>query len=180
PEHLLCYGRLDVYQKGLDVLLEAYGRLRSRLPSPPRLVIAGRGDRDRVAAAVAASGLEGIRLEAPVDRDRVLALMGRAHALLMPSRFEGFPVVPLEAMAAGLPVIATSVGGLAEIVPGDAGVLIPPEDAGALTDAMTRLLGDPAALEVMSERGRRAASRFTWDRVAARHAGFLEAVAGAG
>lgn len=178
PVHLLSYGRLDVFQKGLDLLLDAYGRFRDGHPSPPPLVIAGRGDRRRVEAAVAGAGVDGVRVEAPVDRARVLELMRRAHGLVMPSRFEGFPVVPLEAMAAGLPVVATRVGGMEEIVVEGAGILVPPEDADALATALTRLTADRDQSMRMSRVAREAATRFTWEAAAAEHRAFLESLAG--
>jgi glycosyltransferase involved in cell wall biosynthesis len=163
PVHLLSYGRLDVYQKGLDLLLEAYARFRHRHPSPPPLVIAGRGDRRRVEAAMATARAAGVRVEAPVDRPRVL---------------EGFPVVPLEAMAAGVPVVATRVGGLEEIVAPGTGILVPPEDVEALVAALMRLTEGVEERARMSAAAREAATRFTWDAAAADHRAFLESLAG--
>ena len=71
--------------------------------------------------------------------------MSGALALLMPSRLEGLPMVPAEAMAAGVPVVATDVAAVSEVVaPPDGGVLVPPDDAGALAAAALALLDDPA------------------------------------
>lgn len=179
-EHLLCYGRLDFYQKGLDLVLEAYAALRAAVGAAelPGLVIAGRGDRARMEAAVAERGLERVRVEAPVDRDRVLELFAGAVALLMPSRFEGLPVVPMEAMAAGVPVVAAQVGGLAEIIrDGQDGVLIPPDDSGALARATRRLIEDPQLRQRLSASARDSARPFRWDAIAPRHGDWLEALA---
>src|SRR5690606_31943453 len=109
----------------------------------------------------------------------VLNLMGGALALVMPSRLEGLPMVPAEAMAAGLPVIAADVGAMEEIVrPEVTGLLLPPDDAAALTEAMRRLLRDDYLRHQFSNESRRAATRFSWDRVAAAHLEFLRSVAG--
>ena len=177
PSHLLFYGRLDSYQKGLDILLEAYARTRRDMQEAPELVIAGRGDRGRVEEAVASAGLDGVRIEAPVTRERVLELLSQALLLLMPSRFEGLPVVPMEAMAAGVPVIASHVGGLGEIVDdGRSGVLVPPENPASLGDTVTALLRDPPRRAEMSRQAAAAAHAFRWDAIADAHYDWLRSL----
>lgn len=177
--YLLCYGRLDAYQKGLDVLLDAYARIRARLAAPPDLVIAGRGDEALVRRMVSDAGVAGVTLEAPVDPARARQLLAGAVALMMPSRFEGLPAVPMEAMAAGVPVVATRVGALEEIVEHDAtGLLVPPGDPAALAEAALRMLGDDGLRARFSGAARARSERFRWDRVAAAHLGWLQRLMG--
>lgn len=179
-DFLLYYGRLDIYQKGLDTLLTAFAEVAATHPA--RLVIAGRGkDSERLREMIAEAGLsERVDLRIGLDRAAVLGLMSGALALVMPSRLEGLPMVPAEAMAAGLPVIAAEVGAMKEIVlPEVTGLLVPAADPPALAQALRRLLRDPHLRHAMSNEARRSAERFSWDRVATAHLEFLRAIAGA-
>jgi glycosyltransferase involved in cell wall biosynthesis len=176
--YLLYYGRLDLYQKGLDILLDAFQRIAAGQPAL-RLVIAGRGkDAERVRDMVVRRGVEGaVDLRVGASRAEVLALMAGALALVMPSRLEGLPMVPAEAMAAGVPVIASAVGALAEVVEApECGLLVPPGDRVALEQAMHRLVVDAPLRRSMSEAARRSAERYSWDRVAASHLEFLTSI----
>lgn len=178
---LLCYGRFDVHQKGLDVLLAAMAEVRRRRPGT-RLRIAGRGrDADRVRRLVAAHGLsDGVAVEEGPTRARALALFAAARVLVAPSRFEGVPLTLMEAMAAGLPAVAADVGAVAELCDGDAGpVLVPPEDPAALAASVVSLLDDPARRRRLADAGREAARAWAWDALAERHLAFLHDVAGA-
>ena len=90
----------------------------------------------------------------------------RSHDLLLfTSRYESFPLPPIEAMASGVPVVATQCGGIATYATsGHDAVLCPVGDVASLARAVVRLLGDPAARRLLSARGRATAERFTWDR----------------
>ena len=91
-------------------------------------------------------------------RDDVPALLAAADALVLPSWIEGLPLVVLEAMAAGVPVVASSVGGTPEaVVDGETGLLVPPRDVEALADALDELLGDPERARRLGQAGRRRA-----------------------
>lgn len=134
---LAVIGRLD-RQKGLDVLLDA-------LIDVPDVAVAVVGDGPQRTALTAQA--ERLGLAARVTflgwRDDVAAELARVDALVLPSRAEGLPLVVLEAMLAGVPVLATDVGGVRECLePEQTGLLVPPEDAGALAKALRRLLGD--------------------------------------
>jgi glycosyltransferase involved in cell wall biosynthesis len=176
---LLYYGRFDVYQKGLDTLLHAFVRIARERPRV-ELRLAGRGkDVERVRELARELGVaERVRLVPDVERAQVLELFSGALALLMPSRLEGLPMVPAEAMAAGVPVVAASVGAVPEVVdPPRGGILVPPDDPEALAGAALRLLDDPAGRAALSASARASAERFSWDAVAERHLEFLREVA---
>lgn len=127
--------------KGVDHLLHALARVRRRMPAV--LEVAGdgpaRGDLEALAgrlgieAAVTFLGIQ--------NRAGVASLMRRADALALPSLVENQPVVLLEAQASGLPVIASDVGGVREVVDARSGRLVPPGDEGALADAIEAVLG---------------------------------------
>lgn len=178
--YLLYFGRLDVFQKGLDTLLEAYRLLRESEPGL-RLRIAGRGkDAVLVERMARDAGVEdGVELlGAVMDADR-LELLAGASLMLMPSRFEGFGLVAAEAMAAGVPLVASDAGSLPEVVqPPQGGVIVPAGDAAALSAAARSLLAEPGRRARLSRTARAAARRFTWEAVADRHYRFLQDLTG--
>lgn len=180
PEgYLLYFGRLDVFHKGLDILLEGVSMLARERPGI-EIRIAGRGkDAERVAAMARGLGIaRNVRLLGAVDDKERNALFSGALVQLMPSRFEGFGLAAAEAMAAGVPLVASSAGSLPEVVDEPhGGVLVPPGDARALADATLRLLDDPVARETLSASARLSAGRFHWDAVAEAHLAFIENVA---
>jgi glycosyltransferase involved in cell wall biosynthesis len=93
-----------------------------------------------------------------------------AAVLAFPSVYEGFGFPPLEAMAAGVPVVASAAGAVPEIV-GDGAVLVPPRDVEALGAALVSVLGDADGRDALVEKGRRRATQFTWDACGAGLAG---------
>lgn len=179
-DYLLFFGRLDVFQKGLDTLIEAFRMLHAERPAL-RLRIAGRGkDAATVERMVAAAGLGGaVTLLGPVSDDQRLDLLAGAALMLMPSRFEGFGLVAAEAMAAGVPLVASDAGSLPEVVgPPDGGVTVAAGDAAGFAAAARALLDDPARRAALSRTARERARRFTWEAVADRHHRFLRLIAG--
>ena len=142
---VMAIGRLDP-QKGFDLLLRAFAGAIPRLPPADcrRLVIVGQGaERERLMRLADSLGV-GDRIELAGERKDVASLLAGASLLVSSSRREGFPNVLLEAMAAGLAVIATDCpGATREIVRhGIDGVVVPSGDVGALADALVRLLID--------------------------------------
>lgn len=173
PVRLLAVGRL-VAQKGIDVLLDALNR-----PGLGgfELDVVGDGEwRDALERQAAAPGLAGrVRFHGWLDRSVLADAYRAADALVLPSRDEGMPNVVLEAMASGLPVVASAVAGARDlVVEGETGFLVPPEDAGALAAALLRLDSDPAVRAVLGRHGReRVAAQFSWHAAAA---GFLDLI----
>jgi glycosyltransferase involved in cell wall biosynthesis len=100
-----------------------------------------------------------------VSDDTLAALMSRASLLAYPSRYEGFGFPPLQAMAAGVPVVATRAGSLPEVL-GDAACMVDVGDDAGLVDALSRLLGDTALRDRQVQAGRHQAARYSWARCA--------------
>jgi glycosyltransferase involved in cell wall biosynthesis len=133
-----------VQRKGVDLLLSALARLADE-GLRPALWIAGQGPaRPALERQARELGLEG-RVRFLGQRSDVADLLSACDVFILPSRHEGLGVAALEAMAAGRPIVATRVGGLAEAVVHErTGLLVPPEDPAALAAALARLLRDPA------------------------------------
>jgi len=147
---VLAVGRLAA-QKGFGVLLDAAVLWRDIQPAP-RLVIAGEGPLEAELKDRAAS--LGLSVEFAGSRPDVPALLASADVFVLPSAWEGQPLILQEALRAGVPVVATRVGGIPELVGEDAVVLVPPGDARRLADAVRAVLADPA----LAARLRQAAS----------------------
>jgi phosphatidyl-myo-inositol alpha-mannosyltransferase len=160
-------------RKGLPVLLGAFGLL----PETAELDLIGVAPADvsRVANAVRPGTLARVRAHGrvpdPVRRD----LLSRADVLSAPSLGgESFGLVVLEGMAAGVPVVASDIAGYRDVLPPDAGELVPPGDPPALADALRRLLADAGLRRRLGEAGRQAAARYDWSVVAEEILGVYE------
>jgi glycosyltransferase involved in cell wall biosynthesis len=166
--YILFLGTLDE-RKNLGGLLDAYRRLLSRSTSTPRLVVAGGagGDAAKWLASIAEEGPLAGHIEFPgyVRTDQREQLFKGAQLFVLPSFEEGFGLPVLEAMAAGIPVVASRRGSLPEVI-GDAGLLIDPDDPESLTDAMARILGDSTLRANLAQRGLDRARQFTWTQAA--------------
>jgi D-inositol-3-phosphate glycosyltransferase len=171
PEPLLLYvGRLAPI-KGLDTLLEAM----RRLPLGATLLVVGgeqdEPDRDhgaRLRQLATSLGLEArVRFLRAQPQHRLRLFYAAADATVVPSYYESFGMVALEAMACGSPVVASRVGGLATTVKdGTTGVLVPEGDPRALADALGRLLADAPLRERLSREATRWAHEHRWPCVA--------------
>jgi glycosyltransferase involved in cell wall biosynthesis len=104
------------------------------------------------------------------------ALYSAIDVLAAPSRWEGFGLTLVEAMAAGVPVVASDVGGIPEVVGDGPAMLVPPRDPDALGAALSRVIADRDAAAAMAAAGRERAAAFSWDRSADRLAGIYDAV----
>ncbi|MBN6055550.1 glycosyltransferase [Nonomuraea sp. RK-328] len=164
---VLSIGRL-VPRKGVDTLVQAM-----RLLPRAELVIAGGrvDDEEAVRLRELADGYglgERVRIVGSVPRDEVPALMRAADVLVTVPWYEPFGMVPVEAMACGVPVVASAVGGHLDTVAG-CGLLVPPRRPRALARALKDVLGDPGRRRAMGAAGaRRTRQRYGWPRVAER------------
>jgi glycosyltransferase involved in cell wall biosynthesis len=137
---VLGVGRLAP-QKGFDVLLEAMIRLQDRDPAP-RLVIAGEGPQAGPLAARSRAAGSDVRFLGP--RTDIPALLAAADVVAVPSRWDGQPLIVQEVLRAGRPLVASRVGGIADLTGEDAAVLVPPGDPGRLASAIRSMLDDRA------------------------------------
>ncbi len=172
PFRLLFLGNLFA-RKGIADLLAALAQVGPACS----LVVAGGGDVAGHAALADGLGLGGrVRFAGWVDQAGAASCLAEADALVLPSYDEGLPLVILEALSLGVPVVCTPVGAIGEVLDdGDTALLVPPGDVAALAAALRRLAGEPALATRLGERGRALYEReFTLpvfaERVAALHA----------
>ncbi|MDT0616015.1 glycosyltransferase family 4 protein [Streptomyces lancefieldiae] len=152
---LVAVGSLERH-RGYDVLLDA-ARAWCRLDPVPLAVVAGEGPlRGQLQRRIEEEGLPVVLLG---RRDDVTDLLAAADLALLPSRREARSLLAQEALHARVPLVASDVGGIPELV-GDAAELVPPGDAAALADAVVRLLDDPGRREALRDKGVRQAA--TW------------------
>ena len=154
---LLCPARLEAV-KNHGHLLEAVARLVTR-GVPFQLWLAGEGpERTAIERRIRERGLgDRVRLLGTVPHAELLGMYreGRADCVVLSSLYEGLSVALVEAMAYGVPVIATAVGGVPELLEDGAGVLVPPRDADALAEALARVLGSATLRAELRQVGRR-------------------------
>jgi glycosyltransferase involved in cell wall biosynthesis len=165
PPLIVGVGRLSE-EKGFDLLLAALAKLPTGLDWRCELV--GEGPQRAALAELAQRlSLTGrVRFVGPLPPSEVRLRLAAAHLLAAPSRREGFSVVALEAMAAGLPILATTVGALPQLVAADeSGVLVKAGDAAELAAALARLLADAELRRRLGAAGRRRAEAYALTRV---------------
>jgi phosphatidylinositol alpha-mannosyltransferase len=162
---MLWVGRLDE-QKGFPVAVRAFDRLAAEFPDLTFLVV-GEG-RDRAAVSTLPTGPRSrVLMAGAVPHDELPAYMAGADVFLAPALGqESFGIVLVEAMAAGIPVVASDIAGYREVVRRDVdGILVPPGDHAALAEGVRRVLSDPALAARLREAGRSRAERFRWSAV---------------
>jgi glycosyltransferase involved in cell wall biosynthesis len=166
PGRLMTTASADVPMKGLSDLLVALAKVRVERPDAHLVVIGRLKDESAVPAQLERLGLEGaVTFVSGVPDERIVELYGEAEVAVVPSLYEGFSLPAIEAMACGVPVVATTGGALPEVVgaDGDTARTVPPADPSALTQAILDLLQDPDERLRIGENGRRRVlDRFTW------------------
>lgn len=176
---IVTVGRL-VPRKGVGVTISALARLARQGRDEIELVVVGGStaepdvardaDVQRLAALARDEGIEHlVSFRGQVAHAELPAILRSADLVVCAPWYEPFGIVPLEAMATGVPVVATAVGGLIDtVVHGRTGMHVPPRDPDAIADAVSTLLADPAGLAEFGRAGAaRARARYTWDKVAA-------------
>jgi glycogen(starch) synthase len=165
---VLAWGRVQ-YEKGFQVLAQAMARLRGRVPGISCL-IAGRGP--YLPELQSQLDIEGVgdlvQLAGYVPRDELKRLLHRAGCVVIPSLYEPFGVVALEALAADVPVVAADTGGLAEIMHGSgAALLFEPGNAARLAESIERVLVDRNfSASLRTKAGELLRDRYSWDAIA--------------
>jgi colanic acid/amylovoran biosynthesis glycosyltransferase len=157
PLRVLVVGRL-VSGKGLSLLLDALADVAAR-GHDVALDVVGEGPAgDALRERAATLGLDGrVRWLGAVGQDEIRRHYAEADAFCLPSFAEGVPVVLMEAMATALPVVATRIAGIPELIEdGESGLLVAPARSDELADALTRLAGSPELRSQLGQRGRRA------------------------
>jgi starch synthase len=153
------HGRIDIARKGLDVLVEAWATLSGR--PGMQLVMIGSGQDDKSFARLLDERKPAAldwRRGYDTDRTRLRTWLSAADIYVSASRLEGMPVAPLEAMACGLPVVATDAKGLSDIIAGEeahGGTLVPRDDPAALAAGIARLHADPGLRRRLSHAARK-------------------------
>jgi D-inositol-3-phosphate glycosyltransferase len=179
---LLFVGRIEPL-KGLDVLIEAIAMMRDRgvFDNCPYCIAVIGGDPDANPEAMSDEMTRLHELREKYGLDGLIALLGArsqdtlpyyysaAEAVVVPSHYESFGMVALEAMACGTPVVASEVGGLAFLVQdGVTGYTVPVDEPQALADRLTKLISDPKLRERMGEQAVIAARTYDWDHIVAK------------
>ena len=169
PGRIITTSSSDQPLKGLVYLIEAVAKLRTERDA--ELVVVGkRPKRGPIVDAIERFQMTGaIRFETGLDWLSLVELYATAEVAAVPSLYEGFSLPAIEAMSCGLPVVATTGGALREVAgsDGDAALLVPPGDAGALAAALARLIDDRDLRTRLGTAGRaRVIERFTWHAAA--------------
>jgi glycosyltransferase involved in cell wall biosynthesis len=167
---VLSMGRL-VQSKGVDLLVAAFAKAAARRPGW-LLEVAGAGSEAALLREQSArtSCTERISFLGHVTGEAKRAVLSRASIGVVPSRSESFGGTLLEFEAQGLACVATAVGGMAELTDGGRAVrCVPPDDVGALADALAELMDDTETRRELGETARRNASNFSWETTAARY-----------
>ena len=177
---LLCVATLTP-RKGYELLMSAL----AAIPAEDwRLTCAGSLDRDaptvaRVVEQVRDNGFENrISFVGDLDAPAVAVQYDRADVFVLPTLYEGYGMVVAEALARGLPVVSTATGAILDLVGSDAGIVVPPGDLPAFTDALSRVIADPGLRARLADGARRVRQRLpTWDASAGAMAQALQSAA---
>jgi glycosyltransferase involved in cell wall biosynthesis len=170
-DEILCVGRASDPNKGIGNLIEAL----ARLPHPLRLTLVDDDHPDSSARKLARrlGCADRLQITGRIDNDELVRYYQRASLVVVPSRYEGFGLPAVEAMACGTPVVACAAGALAEVIRATGGgVLVPPDEPDALAAAIADLMARPEICSMLGKRGNiRVHEAYAWPRVARATAG---------
>jgi glycosyltransferase involved in cell wall biosynthesis len=170
PGRLMTTTSSDVPMKGLSVLLEALAKLRTERDDAELVIIGKPKKRSSIPPLIERLGLGGaVRFVSDVTTERIVELYAEAEVAVVPSLYEGFSLPAVEAMACGVPLVATTGGAVPEVVGthDETGLLVPPGDADALARMLHHALDRPELRARIGAAGRaRALERFTWRQTA--------------
>jgi glycosyltransferase involved in cell wall biosynthesis len=157
---IVTVGRLTRV-KGHDVLIRTLARIKEHMPDV-KLVIAGDGEsRKELEKLARRLGVEqATKFIGYVSKERLRSLLQKATVFALPSRSEGMPLAMLEAMAAGVPTVATNVGGVPEVLTAGSGILVPPNNPVAMAEGVTRVLRDANLARRLSQGAKARARSF--------------------
>lgn len=167
--YFLFVGRVEINNKGMDTLVEAL-----RMQSGSRLVVAGRG-RDEQKLKDMAAGLD-MDFRGFVSGEEKQGLLRRCSALVLPSRFEGWGIVVLEAAACGKPVIVSDILELQYAVKGGFGLSFEKGNPAALAARMQELSGNSDLRQSLGQRARGFVQRYTWEAIALQYEKYLQGI----
>lgn len=167
PVQLVSVGNLRP-EKGQAYLIDAVHLLRERGLSVVLTIIGEGACRPYLEGLIASRGLKDVvRLAGNVPNREIPGYLSHSHIFILSSVSEGFPLVLLEAMASGLPIVASRIGGISEIISSEEnGLLVEPENPGEIADAIELLIQNRARVEEMSQKNRKKASLYSWTHVA--------------
>lgn len=173
---ILSMGRLDVRMKGLDILISSFERIADQYLRH-HLIIAGRGTekdiswiKKRIASSLCS---DRISLLINISETKKLELLGTASFVCMPSRFEGWNIIAIEAAASSKATLGTDIQALRETIQnGVTGILVPPENIDKLSEQMSILLSNKSLREKLGKNGYTWARQFTWEKVVERQEQF--------
>jgi len=170
PGRLMTTTSSDVPMKGLVPLLEAIAKIRTERDDVELVCIGKPKDKSSIPGVIERLGLQDcVRFVSGVSTERIVELYAEAEVAVVPSLYEGFSLPAIEAMACGVPLVATTGGALPEVVgtSEETGLLVPPNDPEALAHMIKRALGDAELRTRIGEAGRaRVLQNFTWRQTA--------------
>jgi glycosyltransferase involved in cell wall biosynthesis len=177
-KYFLFLGRIEVDQKGIDLLIDAFSAFGKRFPGY-KLIIAGSGDPveiEKMKKLIREKNLtRDVLLQGKVTGKTKAGLFEKASAVIIPSRFETYSLVALEAMSYGAPVITFAIDGLSWI-PVNASIKVPAFSVSKLSDAMVKLVSGKTVSKVIITAGNAYAKQFTWDKIAKEYEEYLERI----
>lgn len=165
--YMLFLGRIDVYQKGLDILLKAFKNITKREMEIGLIIAGGGKDSYKLKELISKLDSFNVKFIGRISDHKKKKLLSNCLFVCMPSRFEGYGIVAIEAAACGKPVVGTRIPGLCDtVIDGETGILVGSNNSEELSKAMLKLIEDRNLRKKLGRNGRRWAKKFGWDMIA--------------